>query len=266
MREMAVEVTGVALRKGVLGPIVARAEPVPTAPSPGFVPPVMELHISGPAGPLEAIYHAPRGPSGEALEQPRAVCVVCHPHPAHGGNMHSTVTYRIAKGLEQAGVACVRLNFRGVGRSAGQHHGQGAEEGDAAAGLSYLGERHPGVRRWAAGFSFGSRTVFGLAKRDSSIERLVLVGFPARAYPLEGVDQLAQPALFVWGSDDEYGSLADLRAQFPRLPANFEFYEIAGADHFLRRHTKELEERVQRWAVAALSSATDQPSGTRSRL
>jgi hypothetical protein len=225
----------------------------------------MELLIAGPAGPLEAIYHAPQGPNGEILAVPRAVSVVCHPHPAHGGNMHSTVTFRIAKGLEQAGVAALRINFRGVGRSAGQHHGAGAEGEDAAAALSYLGERHPGVSRWAAGFSFGSRTVFGLAQKDPSIERLILVGFPARVYPLPGVDQLARPALFIWGENDEFGVLADLRAQFPNLPPAFEFEQIPNADHFFRRHTKQLEEHVQRWAEAALGNRQDQSSSNHLR-
>jgi alpha/beta superfamily hydrolase len=217
----------------------------------------MELFIDGPEGPLEAIYHAPRGPDGAPLDQPPAVAVVCHPHPAHGGNMHSTVTFRIAKGLERAGVAGLRINFRGVGRSAGRYHGAGGEEGDAEAALSWLAERHPGAALWAAGFSFGSRTVFGLAKRRPDIQRLVLVGFPARAYPLPGVDLLDRPALFIWGAEDEYGNLSDLRAQFPRLSERFEFEELPGSDHFFRRSTKELEERVWRWASAALASNGD---------
>jgi uncharacterized protein len=215
----------------------------------------MALFVPGPAGQLEALFHEPLGLADGA--PPRAVSVVCHPHPAHGGNMHSTVTFKTARGLQSAGIACLRLNFRGVGESAGAYHGDGGEEGDARAGLDWLAARYPGVPVWAAGFSFGSRTVFGLAKRDRRIERLVLVGFPARAYPLAGVDTLDRPAYFIWGADDEFGTLRDLREQYPNLPPSFEFTELPGADHFFKRSTKELEEHVHAYANRALAAPTE---------
>ncbi|MFT7669478.1 MAG: alpha/beta superfamily hydrolase [Planctomycetota bacterium] len=205
--------------------------------------------IPGPLGQLEALFHEPRGlAEGEA---PRAIAVVCHPHPAHQGNMNSTVTFKIARGLQEAGVACLRINFRGVGKSDGEYDGNGGEEDDARAAIDWLAAKFPNVQIWAAGFSFGSRTVFGLAKRDASIERLILVGFPVRAYPLEGVDTLERPALFVWGTDDEYGTLRDLRAEYPELPDCFEFEELEGIDHFFRRATKELEAIITAYARRA---------------
>lgn len=210
--------------------------------------------IQGPVGKLEALYHEARGlAEGQA---PRALAVVCHPHPAHGGNMHSTVTFKTARGLQNAGVACLRINFRGVGESEGVYDGEGGEEHDARAALDWLVARFPDVPIWSAGFSFGSRTVFGLAMRDPSIERLVLVGFPARVYPLKGVDRLERPALFIWGAEDDFGTLKDLREQYPQLPDSFEFQEIEGADHFFRRSTKELESRIQAYAMKALDVAS----------
>ncbi|QDU69878.1 alpha/beta hydrolase [Engelhardtia mirabilis] len=218
----------------------------------------MQLTIPGPCGPLEAIYHEPRG----GADAPRGVAVVCHPHPRpdlldpntthQGGNMHSTVTFKIARALQNAGLACLRFNFRGVQGSAGEHDGKGAEEQDAAAALGWLSDKHSGVPRWAAGFSFGSRTVFGLARRDATIERLVLVGFPLVAYDLPGVDELSIPTLFVWGAGDEFGALQDLKAQYPHLPAQVEAEEIPGADHFFMRYTKELESCVHAWALRQL--------------
>jgi alpha/beta superfamily hydrolase len=220
----------------------------------------MELLIPGPCGPLEALYHEPRGVDPAA---PRAVAAVCHPHPrpelldphtTHpGGNMHSTVTFKIARGLQNAGVAGLRFNFRGVQGSAGEHDGQGAEEQDLAAALDWLGTKHPGCPRFAAGFSFGSRTAFGLAQRDPSIDWVVLVGFPLRAYDLRGLDQLRPPGLLVWGSEDSFGNLDDLRAQYPHLPPRFETVQIPGADHFFKRYTKDLEAVVEQYARRVLA-------------
>lgn len=222
-----------------LGPM----SPTPSHPGSGFL-------IPGPAGALEALYHEAAG-----VERPRAVAVVCHPHPEHGGNMNSTVAFRTARGLESAGLAVLRINFRGVGASEGSYDGEGAEEGDALAALEWLAEQHPGAPWWAGGFSFGSRTVFGLAKREPRIERLVLVGFPMRMFELDRVDELRQPTFFIWGDQDEYGTRRDLLERYPVLPPHFTTHEIPGGDHFFKGHSKELEQRVHAWAEAQLGSA-----------
>ena len=67
--------------------------------------------IPGPAGPLEALLDVPEG-------EPRAVAIFGHPHPLHGGTMHTKALYQAAKAMPRIGVAALRFNFRGVGRSA----------------------------------------------------------------------------------------------------------------------------------------------------
>ncbi|HEX8355163.1 MAG TPA: hypothetical protein VF611_19825, partial [Pyrinomonadaceae bacterium] len=69
--------------------------------------PAGNLFIPAPHGRLEAIWKEPRG------ADPRAVALVLHPHPLHGGTMHNKVVFRTARGLEDAGVATLRVNFRG---------------------------------------------------------------------------------------------------------------------------------------------------------
>lgn len=63
--------------------------------------------IPGPAGPLEALLDLPDG-------EPRAVAVFGHPHPMHGGTMHTKALYQAAKAMPRIGVAALRFNFRGV--------------------------------------------------------------------------------------------------------------------------------------------------------
>ena len=79
--------------------------------------------IPGPAGPLEALLDVPDG-------EPRAVAVFGHPHPLHGGTMHTKALYQAAKAMPRIGVAALRFNFRGVGRSAGTFDSGPGEQDD----------------------------------------------------------------------------------------------------------------------------------------
>ena len=84
--------------------------------------------FTGPAGTIEALFEHP-------LESPRAVMVFGHPHPLHGGTMHTKVVYRAAKTLLDLGCAVLRFNFRGVGASEGQWDNGRGEQDDFLAGL-----------------------------------------------------------------------------------------------------------------------------------
>jgi len=53
--------------------------------------------------------------------------VVCHPHPLYGGDMRNNVVDALVRALSETGVAAVRFDFRGVGRSGGEH-GEGETE------------------------------------------------------------------------------------------------------------------------------------------
>src|SRR5262245_65668555 len=77
--------------KGVLCVVAKRLGGVKSATS-RFVKPV---HFDGPAGRLEGLWDDP----GRGL----APAVIGHPHPAHGGSMHSTVVYTVFRVLHDAG-------------------------------------------------------------------------------------------------------------------------------------------------------------------
>ena len=204
-----------------------------------------ELHVDGPVGRLEALLDEPDEPA-------RGAAVVCHPHPLHGGTMQNTVVFRLARALWAAGFVTLRFNFRGVEGSAGQHDGEGGEEGDVAACLDLLAERYPGLPLWAAGYSFGARTVCELAPKDGRIERVVLVAPPVAVYDCRCLEDLRQPGLLVFGSGDEFGTLTELAQKHPALPEHLELHEITGADHFFRGRTPLLEESVRDHATRAL--------------
>ena len=162
--------------------------------------------IEGPVGALEAELWMPADDA-----PPRALAVMCHPHPLHGGTMDNTVVFRAARGMQRAGAAVLRFNFRGVGASAGEHDGQGGEEEDARAAIDWLVERSGGeLPLWAGGFSFGSRTVARLAPGEPRIDRLLLVAFPCAAFDCSFVEAVRTPGYVIQAGEDDFGNLAAL--------------------------------------------------------
>ena len=208
-----------------------------------------KVTIQGPVGRLEGELWLPEGGA-----TPVAAAVVCHPHPLHGGTMKNNVVHRTARGLNDAGLAVLRFNFCGVGASEGVHDGHGAEEEDLAAALTYLAEAVPGVPLWAGGFSFGSRTLVGLAPRDARIQRVLLVALPVIAYDCQAALEVTQPGAIIMAGDDTFGTLEVLSRQLPELVRRFHVEEIPGVDHFFTGKLDELRLRVRDWATSQLQA------------
>lgn len=209
----------------------------------------MELFIHGPAGKLEATLWEPAD-----KRAPRAAAVVCHPHPLYGGTMNNNVVFRAARGLQSAGLAVLRFNFRGVQRSEGVHHGEGGEVDDLGAALDWMAARYPGLELWAGGFSFGARTSAQRAGTDARIRRVVLVALPVRKFDCAFLRAVRQPAFVLMAANDEFGTLSELRAQFPDLPSTVELDEVPNVGHFFEGATQEVSERVRAWAVQQLET------------
>jgi alpha/beta superfamily hydrolase len=210
----------------------------------------MSLLIPGPVGALEAKLTQPKGAA------PRAAAVFCHPHPLYGGTMNTTAVFRSARGLEEAGLAVLRFNFRGVGKSAGKHDGQGGEELDVKAAIDWMAHEFPGLELWLGGFSFGSRTAGSYARKDPRVQRLLLVALPVRTFDCAFVREIRQPGLILMAQNDDYGTLRELREHFPDLPPQLATDEIAGANHFFVTRTQELQARVRAYAEQNLASRT----------
>ena len=208
----------------------------------------MDFFFDGPVGPLEATLWLP------AQGAPLAAAICCHPHPKHGGTMSNSVCFRTARGLQRAGLAVLRFNFRGVRGSAGEFDGKGGEGEDARAALGELERRFPGLPLWGSGFSFGSRTVAALALGEPRLARLVLVALPVLAYDLSDLERLSGPGLIVMAENDTFGTLAALRSRHPSLSARFETLEIPGVEHYFSGKTRELQVEVERYARRHLQS------------
>ena len=200
------------------------------------------LLIASPHGQLEAIVKAPRGPI-------RGVALVLHPHPLFGGTMHNKVVFRAAAALNVAGLVALRLNFRGVGQSTGEHDEGRGERDDVRAGLDYLAENYPGQEITLCGFSFGARVGLEVGFGDQRVRRLISIGSPVDKYVFSFLEECRQPILFVQGSRDEFGRVERLRELVAKIPASAELKVIEGAGHFFQDKLKELKTAITEWVL-----------------
>jgi alpha/beta superfamily hydrolase len=204
------------------------------------------LWVAGPAGRLEALLEAPE-------KAPRLAAVVCHPHPLYGGTMHNKVVYRMARGLRRAGAAVLRFNFRGVGRSAGQHGRLEGEIEDARAALAWLRERYPDLPFSLAGFSFGARAITRLGCETAGARWLLAAGFPTRFGSTEYLERCPTPKVFIQSANDQYGPRPELEAQYARFAEPKRLIWVEAADHFFTGGLEELEARVSETAAEAMA-------------
>jgi uncharacterized protein len=206
--------------------------------------PAGNLFIPSPHGQLEAILKAPRDPiSGTAL--------VLHPHPLFGGTMHNKVVFRAAAALNDAGLAVLRINFRGVGQSTGEHDEGRGERDDVRAALDYLAANYPHQRITLGGFSFGARVGLEVGNSDERVTRLISIGTPVDKYDFSFLETCRKPILFVQGDRDEFGGVERLRALVAKIAtsAPAELRVIEGAGHFFDDQLDELKAAITTWVL-----------------
>jgi hypothetical protein len=204
---------------------------------------IESLDIAGPVGLLEALYEAPHD------SEPWCAAVVCHPHPQFGGTLHNKVVYRIARGLRRAGVAVLRFNYRGVGRSQGAYGNLEGEIEDARAALAWLRARHPELPYALAGFSFGARVITRLGCELGDARFLLACGFPTAMGGAEHLERCPIEKVFLQSTHDQYGPRAELETAYARWAPPKLIEWIEAADHFFSGALDALEERVARVAA-----------------
>ena len=214
--------------------------------------PAGNLFIDAPHGRVEAILKEPSG-------EPRGAALVLHPHPLHGGTMHNKVVFRAARALADARLVTLRINFRGVGGSTGEHTGaRGGEQEDALVALDYLARNYPTPNLFLAGFSFGARVGLEVGTHDPRVRYLISIGTPVsireRDYDFSFIKECRKPLLLIQGERDEFGSVEDLRAFAARLPseAQVQIKIIPGAGHFFDDQLEELRRAIAVWAEEML--------------
>jgi alpha/beta superfamily hydrolase len=199
------------------------------------------LHISFPSGglTLEGVWHLPEA------NGPLSAVVVCHPHPLYGGNMSANVVFYLCQALAGAGMAALRFNFRGVGKSQGEFGGGQAEQDDVRAALDFVLST-PNIDKdkiGLAGYSFGGGVALPVAVQDERVKMLALIS-PALPDGGEQLKEYIKPKFIIVGQNDDVIGQKELRALFEEIPEPKQLEIIGGADHFWDGYEEVVAEKV----------------------
>jgi len=200
-----------------------------------------QLFLSGAVGRLEAILWSP------ATGQPAMAAVACHPHPLFGGTMHNKVVYNAAKALDALGLAVLRFNFRGTGRSEGKHDKGVGEQDDVRTAIDFLAQEFPNLPLLVAGFSFGCWVGLRVGCEDMRAKLLIGLGAPVNSTDFSFLAQCSKPKLFVHGANDQFGDPAKLKSVVAAAAGENSVVIVGDADHFFAGKLDQLNAAITAW-------------------
>tara|TARA_B100000886_G_C20376530_1_gene471990 strand:+ start:141 stop:773 length:633 start_codon:yes stop_codon:yes gene_type:complete len=204
-----------------------------------------EVLLNGPVGRLEARYthnndkHAPS-------------VLILHAHPGHGGNMNNPLTLKLHKLFSDLGFSSLRFNFRGVGKSDGEHDGSEGELADSAIALDWLQSKNSESKKfWICGISFGAWVGMQLLMRRPEIPKFVLISPPAGKYDFNFLAPCPASGVVLSGEKDsliEVDSVKSIVKKLNQQKSIIVRHEILkGSDHFFSSMENSVLERVQKY-------------------
>jgi uncharacterized protein len=186
-------------------------------------------------------------------DQPGGGVVLCHPHPLYGGDMDNPVVIEAAKVCHAAGVATLRFNFRGVGRSGGRHGDGVAEQDDVQVALDVLAQHIGPHTLGIVGYSFGAWVGTLAGCRDPRVAALALIAPPLALYDFSCLDRKPVPTLITAGDRDSYCPAGDLG----RIADRYQWVTLIvmkEVDHFFVGALEALATAIGPWARALAAS------------
>ena len=170
----------------------------------------------------------------------RATCVLCHPHPQHGGSMRSLVISELFRALPAAGITTARFNFRGVEGSTGAWSSGTGERTDVTAAVELVQATALDLPLLLAGWSFGAD--MALATTVGSIAAWFAIAAPLRYTTEADVEAIAtdpRPKLLALAEHDEVRPADEVEA-LASTWTDTEVVVVAGASHFFVGRTDRL--------------------------
>ena len=201
------------------------------------------LLLPGPAGVLETLVT----PANNASQN--NIAIVCHPHPLHGGTMNNKVVTMSCRALQQCGLATIRFNYRGVGKSEGEYGHFVGETADLLSIIDWVQNTIENPRLCLVGFSFcGYIAAQGTLQRAALVEQLITIAPAVNHADFNVFTSIRCPWVLIEGTKDEIVPLAEVHKWLAQLPVEtkIKLVEILNADHFFNGKLIELKDIITR--------------------
>jgi alpha/beta superfamily hydrolase len=205
---------------------------------PSFPAASANLLLPGPAGALEIACGLPEANARNG------VAIICHPHPLQGGTMFNKVVTTLDRALLEIGLATIRFNFRGVGKSEGEHDEGRGEADDLAVIAEWACREKPGAALWLAGFSFGSYVVLR-AQAKLAPAQVILIAPPVGRWDFSPIEWPTCPVLIVQGMDDDVVDAAAVVAWAEAQTPPPTLVRMPETGHFFHRRLIDLRGAVR---------------------
>ncbi len=187
---------------------------------------------------LHGLLSRPEGNGGQDA------AIICHPHPLYGGDMGNGLVVAMGEALSALGMPVLRFDFRGTGRSEGDHDGV-AEVDDLAAAADFLKKTCPSVSRvHLAGYSWGLTIALALADREGSFPDVCGVAPPVGFMDCSKLGVGGSLKYFILGTRDGYAPLQKAREWIATRGGEVSFDVIEGADHFFFGKTVQVAAKI----------------------
>jgi alpha/beta superfamily hydrolase len=186
----------------------------------------------------------------ESADAPRAGVVIAGSHPLLGGTMHNNVVRGLGDGLAEQGLASLRFNYRGVGRSQGppvdvaRHMAQFWEtshvEGeldlweDLQGAVDFLAKTlGPGLPLVLIGYSFGC-ALLPRVRPEIGPAAFVLIAPPLGQHDCRDFARVQSPVLVIASENDFTFDAERLGQWFDQLPNAKHLIQASLDNHFFR--------------------------------
>jgi predicted alpha/beta-hydrolase family hydrolase len=161
-----------------------------------------------------------------------------------GGNCQAPLLVDLANRFASQGLCVLRcdLPFRQKRKSGSPRPAEASEDRQGLKAAAEELHQICSTKIFLGGLSYGGRQATILASEDQG----VAAGLLLLSYPLHPPGKPAQlrtahfpdlhlRCLFIHGTKDPFGSIAEMRSALPLIPAKTELLEIEGAGHDLKR-------------------------------
>ena len=204
-----------------------------------------EIFINGPVGRIESRY-------SHNIKTNSPSILLLHAHPGHGGNMNNHLSVQLHKNFSDHGFSTLRFNFRGVGKSDGEHDGSEGELADSAIALDWIQNQNQSSNEyWICGISFGAWIGMQLLMRRPEITKFILVGPPAGKYDFNFLAPCPSSGLIFSGEKDsliDHDVLASLVKRLNEQHSiNVKHENIKGSDHFFSNHELTVIQKINNY-------------------